>query len=99
MNKNFDVIRKIEEYIGHPGDIVNKAKLFKNNLAKNPVSRAKVINVLLDFEEILDNIKSLFEVLEATPTLSLEMVPNISMDTEEILSLNVWEARVMEKRE
>ena len=34
VNKSIKVIQKIQDYIGNPGDVVNKAKLFNNNLAK-----------------------------------------------------------------
>ena len=49
MNDNLDVIWKIEEYIKHLYDVLNKARLFDNNLATNPVIAAKVIPVLVDF--------------------------------------------------
>ena len=94
MNDNLDTIRKIKAYIGHLGDVVNKAKLFDNNLAMYPITVVKVIAVLVYFnqkmEELLDNMQSLFKRLEATQSLLLEMVPNISMDMEEILSLQAW---------
>ena len=35
--------QKLEAYVGHTGDVVNKARLFDANLAKNPVSAGKVI--------------------------------------------------------
>ena len=79
-----------------------QSELFDNNLATNPVSGTKVIAVLIDFgqemEEILEDMKSLFDGLKATPLQAtpLELVLNISMDTKEILSLNVWGARAAE---
>ena len=96
MNESLDVIQKIEDYIGHLGNVVNKAKLFDSNLETNPVSRAKVISMLVDFgqkmEEILDNMKNLFEGFKAVQSTPLELVPNISMDTKGIPSLKAWGA-------
>ena len=73
-------------YIGHLGNVINKAKLFDNNLTTNPVSRTGVMNVLVDFgqkkEEILNNLRSLFEGLEAAQALPLELVPKFFMDTQ-----------------
>ena len=64
----------------------------------NPVSKSEVINVLVDFnqkmEELLNNMRNLFEGFEAIQALPLEMVPNITMDTREIPSLKAWEVGV-----
>ena len=49
VNKFVEVIQKIKDYIGNLGDVINKAKLFNNHLANNPISGAKVIIVLMDF--------------------------------------------------
>ena len=49
LNDNLDVIWKIENYILEPAHILNKAKLFDEGLAKNPVSTANVILVLVNF--------------------------------------------------
>ena len=73
--------------------MLNKARLFDNNLAKNPVSAAKVIPILVDFaekmEELLDDIRSLFDGLapEISLAVPLEHVPEISGD---IPSLTGW---------
>ena len=73
--------------------MLNKARLFDSNLAKNPISTAKVIPVLVDFakkmEEILDNMRSLFDKLgaEGHPEVPLENVPDISSN---IPSLTGW---------
>ena len=67
MNKSFKVIRKIDDYIGHPNNVINKAKLFDSNLVTNPISEAKIIGILVNFgqkiEEILNNMRSLFNGL------------------------------------
>ena len=59
--------QKLEVYVGHTGDVVNKARLFDANLAKNQVSVGKVILVLMDFaekmEELLDEMRVLFDGL------------------------------------
>ena len=66
--------------------MLNNAWLFDNNLAKNLVSAAKVIPVLVDFakkiEEFLDDMRSLFDGLgpESNPEVPLEDVLNISRD-------------------
>ena len=72
--------------------MVNKARLFDANLAKNPVSAGKVISVLVDFaekmEELLDEMRVLFDglQLEVLP-IAAENLPDIS---EEIPSLIGW---------
>ena len=83
---------KLEAYVGHTGDVVNKARLFKANLAKNPVTAEKVIPVLVDFaekmEELLDDIRVLFNGLQLeVPPIAAENLPNISG---EIPSLTGW---------
>ena len=54
--------QKLEAYVGHTGNVVNKARLFDANLAKNPISVGKVIPILVDFaekmEELLDEMKA-----------------------------------------
>ena len=51
LNLSLAFNQKLETYVGHTGDVVNKAKLFDANLAKNPVTAGKVILVLVDFAE------------------------------------------------
>ena len=85
--------QKLEEYVDHPSDVVNKARLFDENLAKHPITAAKVIPVLVDFvekmEELLNNMRGLFDGLQpgAPPVVTLENLPNISS---EIPSLTGW---------
>ena len=72
--------------------MVNKAKLFDANLAKNPVTAGKVIPVLVDFaekmEELLDEIRILFDGLQSeVPLVTAENLPDISG---EIPSLIGW---------
>ena len=84
--------QKLEAYVGHTGDVVNKARLFDANLAKNPVLARKIIPVLVDFaekmEELLDEMRVLFDGLQ------LEVPPvvakNLSDISEEIPSLTGW---------
>ena len=81
--------QKLEAYVGHTGDVVNKARLFDANLAKNPVSARKVIPILVDFaekmEELLDEMRVLYDGLQLeVPLVAAENLPNIS---EEIPSL------------
>ena len=60
--------QKLEAYVGHTGDVVIKAKLFDANLAKTLVTVEKVISVLVDFaekmEELLDKMQVLFDGLQ-----------------------------------
>ena len=62
--------------------MVNKARLFDENLARNLVSAGKVILVLLDFlkkmEELLDEMRVLFEGLTLeVPSIAAENLPDI----------------------
>ena len=95
MNESLEVIKKIKGYIKEPADILNKARLFDKNLAEHPVSAAKEILVLVDFnqkmEELLDNIRSLFHRLELNQELPLDEVPSISVNTKEIHLLGCQE--------
>ena len=67
--------------MSHPGDVLNKAQLFDDNLATNPVSAAKVIPILVDFvvkmEELLNDIRNLFDGLgpKRNQEVLLENVP------------------------
>ena len=93
LNSALLINQKLEEYISFPGDVLNKAKLFDNNMVKNPVSATKVIPILVDFvekmEELQDDMRSLFNGLapESNPAVPLENVLDISGD---ILSLTGW---------
>ena len=71
---------------------MNKARLLDTNLAKNPVSAGKVIPVLVDFaekmEELLDEMRVLFDGLQPkVPPVAVKNLPNISR---EIPSLIGW---------
>ena len=85
--------QKLEEYIGNPSDVINKARLFDENLVKHPVSATKVIPALVDFaekmEELLTKMRSLFDGLqsEAHREVTLENLPDISS---EIPSMTRW---------
>ena len=92
LNLSLAFNQKLEIYVGHTGDVVNKAKLFDANLAKNPVTVEKVIPVLVDFaekmEELLDEMRILFDGLQPeVPPIAAENLPNISG---EIRSLTGW---------
>ena len=74
---------KLEAYVCHTGDVVNKARLFDANLAKNPVTARKVIPVLVDFaenmEELLDEMWVFFDGLQPeVPSIATENLPDIS---------------------
>ena len=74
--------QKLEAYVGHTGDVVNKAMLFDTNLAKNPISAEMVIPVLVDFaekmEDFLDKMRVLFNGLQPeVPPIAAENLPDI----------------------
>ena len=83
---------QLEAYVGNTRDVINKAKLFDANLAKNPITVGKVIPVLVDFaekiEELLDEMRVLFDRLypEEPPTAA----ENLLDISGEIPSLTRW---------
>ena len=92
LNLSLAFNQKLETYVGHTGDVVNKAQLFDANLAKNPVTAGKVIPVFVDFvekmEELLDEMRILFDGLQLeVPPVAAENLPDISG---EIPSLTGW---------
>ena len=92
LNLSLTFNQKLETYVGHTGDVVNKAQLFDANLAQHPVTAKKVIPVLVDFadkmEELLDEMRILFDGLQSeVPPVMAENLPEIS---EEIPSLTGW---------
>ena len=91
MNNSLKVIKKIEDYIWHQADVLSKARVFDEVLAKNLASAVKVILILVDFnqkiEELLDDMRSLFDRLNAQQALPLGAVLNISINSKEILLL------------
>ena len=77
--------QKLEAYVGHTGDVVNKVRLFDSNFAKNLVTAGKVILVLVDFaekmEELLDEMRVLFDSLQPeVPPIATENLSDISGD-------------------
>ena len=92
LNLSLAFNQKLEAYVGNTGDVVNKAQLFDANLAQHPVTAKKVIPVLVDFadkmEELLDEMRVLFDrLLPEVPPLAAENLPDISG---EIPSLTGW---------
>ena len=92
LNLSLAFNQKLETYVGHTGDVVNKAQLFDANLAQHPVTAKKVILVLVDFtdkmEELLDNMRILFDgLLPKVPPVAAENLPDISG---KIPSLTGW---------
>ena len=92
LNLSLAFNQKLETYVGHTGDVVNKAQFFDANLAKNPITANKVIPVLVDFakkmEELLDEMRLLFDGLQPeVPSVAAENLPDISG---EIPSLIGW---------
>ena len=92
LNLSLAFNQKLEIYVGNSGDVVNKAQLFDANLAQHPVTAKKVIPVLVDFadkmEELLDKMRVLFDgLLPEVPSVAAENLPDISG---EIPSLTRW---------
>ena len=92
LNLSLAFNQKLETYVGNTGDVVNKAQLFDANLAQHPVTAKKVIPVLVDFadkmEELLDEMRVLFnELLPEVPLVAAKNLPDISG---EIPSLTGW---------
>ena len=82
LNLSLAFNQKLETYVGHIGDVVNKAQLFNANLAQHPVTAKKVIPVLVDFadkmEELLDEMRILFDGLQPeVPLVTAKNLPNI----------------------
>ena len=93
LNLSLSFNQKLETYVGNTGDVVNKAQLFDANLAQHLVIAKKVIPVLVDFsnkmEELLDEMRVLFDgLLPKVPPVATENLPDISG---EIPSLTRWE--------
>ena len=92
LNLSLAFNRKLEDYVGNTGDVVNKAQCVNVNLAQHPVTAKKVIPVLTDFadkmEELLDEMRVLFdELLPELPPVAAENLPDISG---EVPSLTGW---------
>ena len=92
LNLSLAFNQKLEAYVGNAGDVVNKAQLFDANLAQHPVTAKKVIPVLVDFadkmEELLDEMRVLFDgLLPEVPPVAVENLPEISG---EVSSLTGW---------
>ena len=92
LNLSLAFNQKLETYVRLTGDVVNKAQLFDANLVQHPVTTKKVIPVLVDFankmEELLDEMRILFDGLQPeVPPITAENLPEISR---EIPSLTGW---------
>ena len=93
LNLSLAFNQKLEAYVGNIGDVINKALLFDANLAQHPVTAKKVIPVLVDFankmEELLDEMRVLFDgLLPEVPPVAAKNLPEISG---EVPSLTGWE--------
>ena len=56
LSDNLDLIRKMEGYVQQLVEVLNKAKLFNKGFTKNPVTATKVIPVLVDFNQKMEEI-------------------------------------------
>ena len=70
LGESMELVGKTEGVVQQPADILNKAKLFDAGLAKNLITAAKVIPVLVNFnqkmDELLMDMQVLFEGLEVS---------------------------------
>ena len=92
LNLSLAFNQKLETYVGNTGDVVNKTQLFNANLVQHLVTAKKVIPILVDFadkmEELLDEMRVLFDgLLPEVPPVAAENLPDISG---EIPSLTGW---------
>ena len=91
LSESLDLIQKMEDFVQLPTKVLNKARLFDEGLSKNLIIAAKVIMVLVDFnqriEKILQEMRDLFDGLEVEGLVPLDQVPNISINTEELPTL------------
>ena len=91
LSESLELIRKMEGFIQQRTEVFNKARLFNEGLFKNPVTTAKVIPVLIDFnqrmEGIFQEMPDLFNGLEVKGLVPLDQVPNISINTKELPTL------------
>ena len=56
LNAALQFNQKLEEYIGNPGEVVNKVRLFDENLARNPVlARRRVVESAVTHKEVRVN--------------------------------------------
>ena len=92
LNLSLAFNQKLETYVGHTGDVVNKAQLFDANLAQHLVIAKKVIPILVDFvdkmEELLDEMRILFDGLQ--PEVPPVMAENLLDISKEIPNLTGW---------
>ena len=92
LNLSLAFNQKLEAYVGNTGDVVNKTQLFDANFVQHLVTAKKVIPVLVDFadkmEELLDKMRVLFDgLLPEVPPVAAENLPDISG---EVPSLTRW---------
>ena len=83
LNLSLAFNQKLEIYVRLTGDVVNKAQLFDANLVQHPIAAKKVILVLVDFadkmEELLDEMRIVFNGLQPeVPPVTVENLPDIS---------------------
>ena len=88
LGESLELVWKMEGVVQQSANILNKAKLFDVGLAKNLIIAVKVIPVLVDFNQKMDELfmdmQALFEGLEVDGLVPLDQVPNISINTEEL---------------
>ena len=76
LSDNLDLIWKMEDFVQQPAEVLNKARLFHGGVAKNSVTATKVLLILVDFnqkmEEILFGMRGLFKGLEVEGLVPLD---------------------------
>ena len=69
-------MEKIREVIGTPRDVLNKARLFDDDVKTREVSAAKIVKVLVSFSMKMDTILGeMQKLLSESPTAGLSQAP------------------------
>ena len=83
ISEAFSLLTQFQSYVGQPGDVVTKARIFDETVAKRlPVTGSKVINIVVDYsskmEVLLVGMRKLMADLHpaALPTRLINLMPD-----------------------
>ena len=81
-----EVARKFQEYVGNPGDVVNKAKLYDKGVQQlGAAFEPKIVQFLVDYIAKMDRILAEMRVLFAeSKTTPLENLLDFSVNTTDL---------------
>ena len=73
-NKAIAISRKFHDFLGHLGDVINKAQLYNESTGQSRASpRPKIIRCMVDYntkiEKLLKEMCTLLQLAEQQPTL------------------------------